>query len=130
MEKVILFRIEHDTDGVGPFQTNDYYGTLQEEVYWKSETHKNLNIAHKAPKFNNPHYDEGIQTLFDDKIHYCAYKSLEDLLEYNDLVTLIGLIDYGFSIYRLEVSEAILGKSQAVFSKEHIISREDISNLI
>lgn len=117
---VSLIRIEH-TDGCGIFVTYDEKGNQRPHM-----NHAILDtICAKHYKFNNPHLD-GLKNFTGN--HFCGYKSMSDLYQWLNEKEIKFLLSIGFSIYLIEVSEALVGEFNVCYKKQHILLKKDISH--
>lgn len=74
----------------------------------------------------------GRETFADQFIsgkHFFAYKSIEQLRQWVFPEEMIQLLDRGYKVYLLNLSEAIEGEMQIIYMKKDIISKQDISSL-
>lgn len=65
----------------------------------------------------------------DNKIWFCAYKTIEQLQEWFTKYQITTIIQHGFNIWLLEVSEFQEGNYQILYTKESIISKQKINSL-
>jgi hypothetical protein len=133
---MLCFRIEHDVDGIGLFQKGDtrfgdeIYDHLLETIYSK---HELFPIPYDDTNQEVP-VIKGMRNWLkfdkDRKRWFCAYKSIDQINYWFNTWDLIFIIrKVGFKIYKLEVEEYQLGKEQILFTKESILSKEDITSL-
>jgi len=131
-----IIRIEHPSDGIGIFTTRN-----KGERMWKytSEDHKTnpVCIFDYSPssigEFVFRHRDFPMAEIdcegFIIDEHYCAYISVEQVQQWIMPEELNQLIDLGFRIYILDISQWIEGKYQIAYKKEHILQQKDITSL-
>lgn len=118
-----IIRIEHPSDGKGIWRSKDkdgdkYIDSLSN--YWDFDA--------RHCKFPNPTY-EGDVTGFIAGIHYCAFKSIEQLQEWVYKNEIKELLEMGFKVYMLDVSNWLEGNYQICYKKEDILQQKDISEL-
>lgn len=118
---ISAIRIEH-SDGQGMFTSIHYLtGKCRKTVYEflpsVSERHYAFPCLKKEMHYKN------------SKDNFCAYKTIEQLNEWILPDEITVLIDKGYKIYLLDLSEAIVTDYQVIFKKEHIIHKKDITQL-
>ena len=114
-----IIRIEHPSDGKGIWRSNTtVYDTLSN--IWE--------FVSRHRQFPNPTY-EGDVTGFIEGIHYCAFKSIEQLQEWVYKDEIKELLELGFKVYMLDVSNWLEGNYQICYKKEDILQQKDISEL-
>jgi hypothetical protein len=119
-----IYRIEHPESGNGIWHHLYDCGLLL-------EYHSNYNM------FGERHAD--YPTMFDDadldlpavgySQFYCACSSLDNLYAWFPINIIPELINLGFRVYKLQVSDFRESPYQVVFRKEWILSKTDISNM-
>lgn len=62
-------------------------------------------------------------------LHFCAYKSVEQLQEWITPDEMQVLIANGYKVYLLELSECYEGRDQIAFQKSNVKQKTDITNL-
>lgn len=77
--------------------------------------------------FNIPRED-GLDLTQDNKEWFCAYKCLDDLDNWVTEEEVQRLINYGFRVYLITVSEFQEGDHQVIFTKEGILEKQDITD--
>lgn len=123
-----LIRFEHPIDGLGIF-----CGRIKDNYYWNGFAKRSyssrtsiLSSVNKAIRFfNNP---SNVFVNFNNRLHFFAFLSLVDLhniITTEDLNTLMGL---GFKAYKIEVSDYQISEKEAIFTKESIVSKLDITD--
>lgn len=91
------------------------------------EDYRYVNLNKRHQNFNTPQEDfldirkEGFEW-------FCTYKSVGQLQQWNTFDEINMLIEKGFSVLMLEVSEYQIGEHQIIFTKESIVKTVDISN--
>lgn len=76
--------------------------------------------------FNTP-TDDGYPIY--DKDYFCAYKTLDDMKKWLNSDEIRVLLENGFKVFLLEVSDCFLGKDNAIYKKQDILLKKDISDL-
>lgn len=111
-------RIEH-SDGNGLWRSNN------KSVY---ELNCMNSIIERHRKFPNPTW-EGDVKGFIEGVHYCAFKSVEQLQQWIFPDEIREILDNGFKVYLLDLSEGLEGNYQIAYQKQHITQQKDISEL-
>jgi len=127
-----IIRIEHE-DGKGLWRSNDVggYCRLNQHSHFDKIMERHADES-KFPTFyndgelkDNLFIVEGNTSCID---YFFAFNSLEVV---NEALTpeefKEAIIDLGFKVYLLEVSECIQSRFQTLFKKENVISKQDIS---
>lgn len=124
-------RIEHE-DGQGMFiiEKCDENGNEIGTRYDKIVGHRFLPTVRErhTGKFKGPMRETFADQFICGK-HFFAYKSIEQLRQWVFPEEMIQLLDRGYKVYLLNLSEAIEGEMQIIYMKKDIISKEDISSL-
>ena len=107
MDNLIIYRIEHEKSGIGPFNHR------VEDIFAKIL----LNSNHYD--FNTPQEDY-LDIYLNGQKWYCAYKTIDDIKERYSDILLETLNKEGFYFKKLIVSEYQIGKHQIIFTKESI----------
>lgn len=121
-----IIRIEHPSDGHGIFRskcTEDDKGN--KELFTLSFI---LSDRHGDGKFKTPHEDT-VDIYKDNKQWFCAYKTIEQLIEWITLEEIKLIIKHGFSVLLLEVTEYQEGTDQVIFTKEGIQDSRNLNDL-
>lgn len=115
MKTIKIVRLEKN--GIDIFQNEDIEHNSIVTSYFK-----------RHGDFPTP-YSEGLNMSKDIKEWFCAYKTIQLMQEWlmNDEIQY--LISQDVKIYLLEVSEYQQGEYQTIFTKESIVSKEDITTL-
>jgi len=82
-------------------------------------------ICMRHQLFNTP-YQDGLN-IADN--WFCAYKTIEQLQDWVFTGELKEIIDNGFKVLLLDVTEYQEGTHQVIYTKESIVGMKDISNL-
>lgn len=114
-----IIRIEHPSDGKGIWRSN--INGVNNLSNW-------IEFSDRHRKFPNPTY-EGDVTGFIEGIHYCAFKSIEQLQEWVYKNEIKELLEMGFKVYMLDVFNWLEGNYQICYKKEDILQQKDISEL-
>jgi hypothetical protein len=123
---VQIVRIEHPTDGKGIFRSNCTNDIINNKQLYNLSL--KLCDRHGNDKFNTPRVD-GIDIEKDNKDWFCAYKTIEQLLEWVTLKEIKMCIKHGFNILLLEVTEYQEGRDQICYTKESIIDQRNLNDL-
>jgi hypothetical protein len=121
-----IIRIEHPSDGYGIFRsicTEDRKNNR--ELYDLSLL---LYDRHGNNAFKTPHEDN-VDIYEDNKQWFCAYKTIEQLLQWITLEEIKAIIKHGFNILVLEVTEYQEGRDQVIFTKESIQDQRNLNDL-
>lgn len=122
-----IIRIEHSS-GIGVWRAQDEYWNL---IIEKHSQHEIIDDRHKGENFPSLSKDTELLIKLGNEPHgdyYFSFLSLDQLEQgftRDELKELI--LDLDFKVYKIEVSEAITSQYQAIFKRENIISKEDIS---
>lgn len=73
--------------------------------------------------------EEDLDLYKNDKTWFCAFKSIEQLNKLLREDELEKLIDHGFNIYILDVTEYQQSEHQVLFTRESITSKQEINSL-
>lgn len=71
----------------------------------------------------------GLNLYQDSKQWFCAYKTVDQLKQWITVEECRELTQHGFAVYLLEVEEYQEGEYQVIFTKESIISKQDVTEL-
>lgn len=116
-----IIRIEH-TDGWGIFRAP-----------WVASKRSRPCIDTLCPQACDRHLgfhtptDDGYPINSDD--YFCAYKTLDDMKRWLNSDEIRILLENGFKVFLLEVSDCFLGVDNAIFKKQDILLKKDISDL-
>ena len=131
-----LIRIEDPKSGIGLFQAVGIY--TKEDVL--NDPSRREGDCYDLSELSQYDQNIWIRHLYMDVvlhdcsgfikgIHYCAYRSLDELKSWMEDEWIKDVIRVGFRVYIIEVSECLNGSQQAAFELRHIISKKDISEL-
>jgi hypothetical protein len=74
---------------------------------------------------------DGLNLRKNNKVWFCAYKAKKDLLFWVNLEDLKYVVNtLNMKIFKITVKEYQIGKDQAIYLKESILKKEDITNKI
>lgn len=110
-----VIRLEHPSSGRGIF----WEVHLVCDNSWDTAWYKRHN------KMESARHIDG----FNSSIHFCAYKSIDELQLWLRPEEIRHIISKGFVVLLLEVNEFILGPNQVLYTKESITEQKDISEL-
>lgn len=121
---MLLIRIEHK-NGNGVFRAVDCFG-----VAFIRELNEYTSIADRHRHFPTPQ-QEGLFNV-ERHVEYCGFKSIEQLKKWFTYTELEALIDIGFKIYQIHVSDdsCRVGSNQILYKKSAIIYKKDISDFL
>lgn len=94
----------------------------------KSKIAQRTYDRHNNGGFPMP-WQEDLDMDMDGKEWFCAYKTVEQLQQWVLKEELAFFISKGFKVLLLSVSEYQEGEKQVIFTKESIVSSEDITTL-
>ena len=114
-----VVRIEHPVSGEGFMSAVQGIGCPYKNFSFSQE------LLKKFSKFPVPHID---RIRFDEN-HFCAFKSINQMKYWIPKKWIKEMIDYGFCVYELELSNYQEGEKQVCFKKKSIINKNDITNL-
>ena len=126
-------RIEHPSDGCGIFAEYKKWGPDNEvlegrdsEVVFDLYDDKlnNMFVRHKS--FRNP-IEDGLD--FKRNVHFCAFKSVEQMQEWIKQDELSYIVSKGYRIYKLELSDCQIGRDNVIFKKQCIKTKIDITDI-
>ncbi len=124
---ITLIRIE-GADGLGLYRSNKTklnltcYDELPNELVEMKEKHSTAN-PNGMPL---PCYD-GLDLYQSKKEWFCAFKSLDDFKCWVTEQQAIALVGLGFRVFEITVKEYQLGNKQAVFTKESVTRKKNLS---
>ena len=131
-----LIRIEYPKTGGGLFRAQERI--TREDILNGSDAREGsyydlIDNSRFDPDIYERHYSMTVASRdcpgFNSGTHYCAYRSLDELSRWMENEWIKDVIEVGFRVYMIEVSECIEGQDQAAFQLCHIISKKDISEL-
>lgn len=115
-----VIRIEHPYDGYGLWRSVNSDG---DAVIDNISFLYDLSVKHN--NFPVPHEDN--LTMYSS--YYCAFKSIEQLQQWIENDWWKEIIDLGFIVLMIDVSQYQEGNHQIIFKKEHILQSKDITEL-
>lgn len=118
MKIIKILRVENQNDGCGIFRS------CYKEAW---QVHNRISERHR--EFPTPYEDEDLDLDQDDKEWFCAYKTIEQFQEWVESDEIEALIESGFDVLLLEVSEYQIGGHQVLFTKESIVKETIINDL-
>ncbi len=121
-----IIRIEHPSDGYGIFRSK----CTEDEQNNKELYDLSMSVCdrHGDHKFNTP-MNDNIDLWKDNKQWFCAYKTIEQLIEWITLEEIKLIIKHGFSVLLLEVTEYQEGTDQVIFTKGSIQDSRNLNDL-
>lgn len=119
MKTIQIIRIERR--GRGIFRPSN-------QAIYRSKIAQRTYDRHNRGGFPMPHV-ENLDMYKGLKEWFCAYKTIEQLQEWVKKEELNFFFSKGFKVLLLTVSEYQEGEKQVIFTKESIVSSEDITSL-
>jgi hypothetical protein len=117
---MLLIRVEHKK-GNGIFRAVDDNGVaLIRELAMFND------IRDRHRNFPTPQED-GMS--IERHVEYCGFKSIDQLKMWFNEIELRALIDIGFKVYQIHVSDCKESRNQILYKKSDILIKKDISNL-
>jgi len=116
-----VIRIESPNTGEGIFGNIRKLRTLN--IY------NRLARIHHKKDFPGPKQDKELMDIFIEGTHYFAFNNLYQFNKGFPKKELNILIQNGFKVYMLELTEAIQSQYQTIFELNNIKSKIDITNL-
>jgi hypothetical protein len=117
MKVTTIIRIEHE-DGWGMFRMgNNENKKTVDQISWRVYT--------KHGDMPGPRND-GLEIEADD---FCAYTSMSSMSQWIQPEDVKLLIPHGYKVYLIDVTEAKIGEHQALFKKQNIVLKKDITVL-
>lgn len=117
-------RIEY-SDGKGLWRADA--GNMFWCIIEKAKCEPELQKRHS--NFPSPAIDGELSVKFRPGIHFCAFKSIEQLQQWVLSEEMKEIIQLGFRVYLLELSEWLEGEYQIAYDKKFIAKKEDITSL-
>ena len=117
-------RIEHPNDGNGLWMSKNDLGEFI--IDDTTSCYSSLLLRHE--KFLTPCNDKNMKG-FTEGMHFCAFKSMKQLQQWVLPEEIKEIIQLGFKVYLLELSECIEGEYQIGYDKACITKKEDITSL-
>lgn len=116
-----IIRVEHPESGKGIFR-HDLFDLNSDNQRVYDE------MCDRHNSFPTPYEDQHINRFIRTN-EFCAFKSIEQIQQWIQPNEFQVIIELGFKIYLLDVSECTIGEYQILYKKEHILQQKDISNL-
>lgn len=125
---MLVIRIEAN-DGLGIFMNYDNNCVIRDIISLIKENEEN-NLKLKTIRIRHNDFP----TPYEEKLYitneyFCAYNSIELLNEWIKPKEIKFLIEVGFNILMLEVTNYQTGKFQTIFTKDSIVSSKNINSL-
>lgn len=115
-----IVRIEHPKDGIGIFQRDDEFRLTNIDL-------QNIGRRHND-KFKTP-WDDGLDLERNGREWFCGYKSIEQIQSWIKKSEFRKLISHGYKILLIKANECQVGDDQLIFTKESVVTTEDITSL-
>lgn len=116
-----LIRIEHPSDGMGVYRTSGVNISDHPKLNWFIERHATYN-----PNGMKTPHAEGL--TFISGMHLCAFRNIEEFMQYVHPEEVVFIVDLGFKIYEIKSSDVQFGQKQAIFVHDSVISKKDVSD--
>ena len=110
-----VIRIEHPKQGWGIFLNASLIDGDYHDSDWFSR-HQDMDCASVIKGFKYG-------------IHFCAYKSIEEMERWLTIDEIALFISKGFEVLQLEVTDYIVETDQVLFTKESITDRKNLNTL-
>lgn len=123
---MLVIRVEH-TDGNGMFR-NSIAPVHEVDNYLMQNMWNRHSTWARGGGMPTPSNDN-INIGKDDLDWYCAFRGLEEFNQWVYPEEAKKLIELGYRIYSLEVTNFQIGDKQVVYTKESIIEKNDLSDL-
>jgi hypothetical protein len=122
-------RIEHPLTGIGIWRSKDEEGNYLIDTMPSYERFckRHERFLTMYAEFYGSEYIGRKPKLLEE--HFCAFKSIDQLLEWVLPKELKEMIELDFRVYLIETSECLEGEFQIAFRKEAIIEKKDITQL-
>jgi|GEM_PF-3078167 len=118
-----FIRVEHPYSGKGIWNAKN-----EKSKRFISYLSNEQVFSNRHKEFPNPYRDEGLEN-FIENVHFCGFKSIEQMNEWIFKNELKEFISMGFKIYSITTSKCLIGQYQICYKKEDILSKEDITSL-
>lgn len=120
-----LYRIEHTQTGNGMFYGDEYYfsrvldreDALEFDTRWRAFP----GVSWRDTELCD-HFKHGK--------HFCAFLDTASIRKFVKKQEMLQFKQAGYRLYRLKVRECITSQYQAIFEKDHIEEKEDITEHI
>ena len=123
MKSIVIIRIEHN-NGIGMFRAGDVEGHSRDDIYYFAP---DLVDRFKHSAFPTP-FKDNLDIWLNNKKWYCAFKSLDDMINWVTETELIVMSNHNYKVLQLEVEEYQIGDFQVLYTKESIKKSIDITN--
>lgn len=128
MKAKVIIRIEQ-TDGLGLFQYKFYdaEGKLHRRKV-RVAAMELPDMSERHCQFNDP-WNDCLDIERDNKEWFCAYKSARQFKQWITSEEIRQIIEMGYRVFVLEVSEYQEGKDQIIYTKDSIVKSQDVTEL-
>lgn len=123
-----IIRIEHKSDGFGIFRSKLKDGNPSRVEVGGGEDDILFELWERHNDFYTP-FEDGLDIELGFKEWFCAFKSIEQIQQWILPDEFKVLLENDFNILLLTVTEYQEGEHQVIFTKESIVSTQDISTL-
>lgn len=126
-----VIRIESNENGWGIFRNPEEVATTNPSMVIPSIVANHSEFPTPCRDVNQDKKAANIylDMELDNKTWFCAYKSVEQMLKWLSHSELRGILEMGFTIYKITVTEYQEGEFQTIFTKESIVTKEVISDI-
>lgn len=123
-KNIVAYRIEHPPCGEGIWNANKP-GEPDTRLYHSFSFRGDLVYIHQ--KFPCPQEERELCFTFNPS-YFCAYPNKKAFEDWFEKDWFPEIINAGFKIYELTLSEAYYSDNQVIFKKENITLKKDITN--
>ncbi len=123
--KISIIRIEAP-DGYGIFSDMD---SNKRERTIKNMFDLIQTVHNRHTRFPTPILDNKMDVNKDNKEYFCAYKNLRQLKQWIKPYELKIIIEEGYNVFRLIVTDYQVGEHQIIYTKESILKSKNINSL-
>jgi len=125
----LIVRVEHKSDGFGIFQSMKHDNRRRRPVMrLRTIISGNDLLDRHNDKFPDTFTDSYI-LRYPDRDEFHAFKSIEQFQKWVKPNEIMDLINAGFNVLLLSVSDCVVGKHQILYKKENILNSKNISKL-
>lgn len=116
-----IVRVEHPLSGRGMFTNR---GAAAIGYMWDS-SNKFRPLLRRHESFNTP-FEDNLEFTID---HHCGYRSIDHFQKWVTKEEIGWLIEMGYVIYLISLSDYQEGIDNVIFLKKDILSKENINQL-
>lgn len=119
---ITAIRIEHPRDG------NGIFNAAKDDIPILNELSNCNEFRMRHNKFLTPREDPLINR-WPNGNEYCAFLSMDQLNHWINKTEMNELIDLGFRVLVIHISECVTGKYQILYTKSNVFHTSDITSL-